>query len=113
MVENIRHVGFSVRDEEKALSFYCNLLGFKIVTKAKEDESLSYKLLKARNLNYIKLEKNGQLIELYVMPRDFEKGKWNHIALTVENIDEVYKTLSEEGVRFISPPTVDSDSKHK
>ena len=33
---NIRHSGFSVKNEEKALSFYRDLLGFKVVKKDKE-----------------------------------------------------------------------------
>lgn len=113
MVKEIRHIGFSVRNEEKALKFYCNLLGFKVVKKEKENENFAHKILKVRNIDYIKLEKDGQLIELYVMPKDCEKGRWNHIAFTVENIDDIYLALIEEKIKFISEPTIDTSGTHK
>jgi len=112
-VKEIRHVGFSVKNEEKALDFYCRLLGFKVIKKAKEDENFANKVLKTRNINYVKLIKGKQEIELYIMPRDYERGRWNHIALGVKNITELYTTLSEAGIRFISEPTIDPIGRHK
>jgi len=50
MVKNIRHIGFSIRNEEKALSFYRDLLGFKVVKKAREDENFINKILRVKNL---------------------------------------------------------------
>lgn len=113
MITNIRHYGISVKDEVKALHLYEDLLGFKIVKKDKEIENFVYKVLKIKHVTYIKLEKDGQLIELYIMPRDRERGKWNHIALTVDNIDNLYKELSDEKIIFISEPTIDPSGTHK
>jgi len=113
MFKEIVQVGLSVKNEKKALDFYCNILGFKVMEKGMANENFSNKVLKIKNLNYIKVGKGNIIIELYVMPRDFEKGKWNHIAFSVNNIDDVYTSLLESKVRFISEPTVDETGEFK
>ena len=117
MIKNIRHYGFSVKDEEKALHFYCNLLEFKVFKKAKEDEDYIYKLLGIKDLTFIKLIKQTTneiiMLELYLLPNDNEKGKWNHIAFTVNDIDILYRKLLKKKVNFLSPPTYDSKKEHK
>jgi catechol 2,3-dioxygenase-like lactoylglutathione lyase family enzyme len=109
----IRHVGFSVRNEERALHFYKDLLGFEIVKKEVVDPKFSNQILEISNLTYIKMAKDGQLIEMYIMPKDSERGRWSHIALTVDNIDKVYSELCKEKIRFIGSPVVDPEKKHK
>ena len=113
MLKEMVYVGLSVRNEKKALDFYCGILGFEVIEKGLVNENFSNKVLKIKNLNYIKVGNENLVIELYVMPRDYEKGKWNHIAFAVDNVDNVYKSLFESKVRFISEPTVDETGKFK
>lgn len=117
MIKHIRHYGFSVKDEKKALHFYCDLLGFKVFKKAKEDEDYIYKLLGIKDLTFIKLIKETKtglfMLELYLLPKDRKKGRWNHVAFTVGNIDKLYRRLKKEGIKFLSTPTYDSKKEHK
>ena len=113
MINKIVHVGLSVRNEKKALDFYCNILGFEVIEKGLVNENFSSKALKIKNLNYIKVGQKNLVIELYIMPRDFEKGKWNHIAFSVDNIDDVYTSLLDSKVRFISEPIVNETGELK
>ena len=112
-IRKLRHVGFSVKNEAKALYFYCNLLGFKVIGKEKLDENFSNKVLKIKNLDCVKLSKGNILLELYIMPRDFEKGRWNHISLEVDNIDTTYTTLLDSKIKFLSEPVVSPTGKYK
>jgi catechol 2,3-dioxygenase-like lactoylglutathione lyase family enzyme len=103
----IRHVGFSVHDEKTALRFYRDLLGFKVVKKAKEDVNYIKQLLGVVNVEYIKLKKDDDMIEMYLMPRDKQKGRWNHLAFSVDDVDALYIKLIGEQVKFMSPPIID------
>jgi catechol 2,3-dioxygenase-like lactoylglutathione lyase family enzyme len=111
----IRHYGLSVTDESKALRFYRDLLGFKIVSKAKEDANYAKQLLGVVNIEYIKLklDDDNPMLELFIMPRDRERGKWNHISLLVDDVEKMYQTLEKEGVKFISKPILDTAGKHR
>jgi len=106
----IRHVGISVTDEKKALFFYRDLLGFKVIEKTTEEPNYIKQVLKITNLVTIKLkDENDNILELYLMPRDKEKGRWNHIALTVTNLKDLYLKLITENIKFVSEPKTNPD----
>jgi len=116
---NIRHVGIVVSDIDKSLYFYKDLLGFEI--KKNNTESGEY-IDTFLGLNDVIVQtvkislSTGDMIELLHYKTNKEEAKaikinqigCTHIAVTVDNLDETYKRLKEEGVSFINPPFVSS-----
>lgn len=99
-VENIKHIGIVINNIDKALQFYCNILGFKEFYIDNLDDFFckndSFRISKLIN-------KNGDILELYQFidkyPKtDNEYQQHNHIAFTVDNINELRKRLLEEKV---------------
>ena len=125
-MKNVRHVGLVVLDIEKALKFYCDLLGLKIQGRTNEKGYFINQLLENENieLKTIKLsaDDNATRIELI----DFSDIKSNqnkkikltnagftHVALTVNNLDELYLQLKKANVQFNCPPQLSADGQLK
>ena len=117
----IRHIGIVVRDLEKMLHFYGDLLGLKVV---KDQDELGNYIdiivgLKNTMIRTVKMEADdGSLIELLYFQShpqvDFNEKKLcnlgiSHIAFTVKNLDLEYQRLLKAGVEFISSPQKSTD----
>lgn len=120
LIKEVRHIGIVVSDMEKSIKFYHDLLGLKIVRDMNEkgeyiDSMLS---LDKVQVNTVKLSaaQGDTLIELL----DFKSHKDNqhrnfytigasHVAFTVNNIEELYKTLSKNNIKFNAPPQKSPD----
>jgi catechol 2,3-dioxygenase-like lactoylglutathione lyase family enzyme len=109
-VEIIDHTGIVVKDLNKAVNFYRDILGLKYLYSAEEggaDVSAGVGVENARlKLAYLQAE-NG-LIELieYISPKRKmpQKSPNMHVAFRVSNIYEVYDELKKKGVTFNSSP---------
>jgi len=123
-MKNIRHFGIVITDLEKSLHFYRDLLGLKIQKEMAEEGKFIDNILDLQNVKVrtIKMSADdGGLIELLYYeshPRVAEKKEIysvgaSHVAFTVENLDDVYKRLKENGVRFNCAPQTSSDGKVK
>jgi len=123
---NVRHVGIVTNDLKKSLSFYRKILGFKIVKKMKETHpSLSNIMaLKNTRVTTVKMKsKDSGMIELLSWHNPKSKKKINckklneigitHFALTVKNLDHLYKKLKKKKIKFLSKPTLSADKKVK
>ena len=116
VITGIRHTGIVVTDMEKALRFYRDLLGLKVVKDFKEQGDYIDNIsgLSAVRLRMVKLTADdGSMIELlqYLShPREARDNHQicdigcSHIAFTVDDIDKEYTRLLESGVRFNCPP---------
>ena len=123
MIKNIRHVGIVVKDLELSSFFYKNLLGFVEVKEAREQRGFIDKILALNDSNLITLKLkcfDGQLIELlyfdeYIFSKDKEINEvgLTHIAFTVEDIDLIYKKLTDNGIVFLSSPQISPDNYAK
>jgi len=114
----VRHIGIAISDKEKALHFYRDLLGLKIIKDMNESGDFTDKMLGLQgvNVNTIKMKADdGNLIELLHfashqespdLSRKISSIGCTHVAFTVENLDEIYKMLIEEGIAFVSPPQI-------
>lgn len=114
-----RHVCIIVEDIDRALKFYVDLLGFIIVkqeTLEGEYPSVLFGIRGAK-ITYIKLKVNGDdtKIELIYFhnPKYVKHISINHFAITVDNIEEEYKKLSQAGVEFLSSPQIAPDNPCK
>lgn len=124
MIRNIRHTGIVVRDLEKSVHFYQELLGFKINKKMEESGSYIDNMLALRKVKVTTIKiaaPDGQMIELLEFsshPAEqksrqiFEIGI-SHIALTVDDLNMEYKRLKDKGVIFSSAPQLSSDGYAK
>ena len=126
MVRSIRHFGIVVRDMERSLHFYRDLLGLKVVKVMDEsgeyiDSMLS---LKGARVATVKMSADSgeTLVELlefksHPQPTHGEREVYSigpsHVAFTVDDLDEVYRWLSESGVRFNAPPQQSPDGYAK
>lgn len=104
MLKNIRHTGFVVTEIERALYFYINVLGFKLLNKGTVCAAEAYSLFNLdSDIDYYKLFLNKtSVIELYDIKNIkvkynnfFRAGYLNHFAVTVDDIDHYYKLLLE------------------
>ena len=115
-MKEIRHVGIVVKDMGKALYFYRDLLGLKVVNKMVEAGSYIDKILGLKDIRVatIKLAADdGNLVELLCFnsnKKEFNLKKAicrigiSHIAFTVKNLEEECKRLTNKGVKFNAPP---------
>lgn len=124
-MKNLRHVGIVVKDLEKSLFFYRDLLGLKVVRKMDESGSFIDTICGVKNIavTTIKLAADdGSLIELLyfhspesnkAVDKDLNRAGFAHVSFTVENIAEEYTRLNKAGVYFNSKPQLSSDGLAK
>jgi len=129
VVSRIRHVGFVVSNIEKSLLFYKETLGLKIYKRAIEDDFFISQLTAIENvkLEWVKLIiPDGGLIEIIqyhsspdkefitkTVPSMSNKIGCSHVALTVKNLDNLYKKIIANGYSTKSKPLVAPGGKAK
>ncbi|MBD2429470.1 VOC family protein [Phormidium sp. FACHB-1136] len=112
MITGIRHIGLVVSDLDKALNFWCDVLGFQIQRKMEESGPHLDAMMGLENVQVTtaKLsDQNGNLLELLHFKSHPDKPIWGgtpystgltHIALTVQNLDQTVQKLNQAGVTF-------------
>ena len=106
MIKNIRHVGIAVNDLLDGVSFY-EKLGFQLfqtglVTKEEAwdlygtNEAIPY----TKMLIFVKgyTIEHSEMIELYQVKGESGFQSYNHIAFTVDNIEEAFKFFGDKGL---------------
>lgn len=119
MIGSIAHVGITVRDMEKSILFYRDVLGLELVGDMKmqgiETERLTQ--IKGAKLRVVYFNSNKDLkappIELIEFIGNKENNKpyekisnsgISEICFYVDDIDKIYQNLKEKGVEFLSSP---------
>ena len=125
MIKEIRHFGISVKNIEKALKFYRDLLGLEIMREMDEHGNYIDNMLNLKNVKVktVKLSCNGKgtIVELLefkshkseIVSREIFDFGASHIAFTVENIEKTYKYLLNNGVKFNAIPQTSPDGYAK
>lgn len=124
MIENIRHTGIVVKDLEKSLHFYRDLLGFQITKQMKESGKYLETILGLEGVKVTTVKMaapDKQMIELlkyHSHPGKEEVRKLyeigiSHIAFTVIDLDSEYERFRNKGVEFSSPPQLSPDGYAK
>ena len=120
MIKEIRHIGIVVNNMENSLKFYRDLLGLKIIRDMDEhgnyiDNMLSLDNVQVRTVK-MSADIGNTLIELLYFKshtddeiRNFYTIGASHVALTVDNLDSLYKHLSANNIRFNAPPQKSPD----
>jgi len=122
----VRHIGLVCPNLKKSINFWCNELGFKIKKRMKEEGSTIDSLIGYKNVNLETVKISDQydnLIELlYFKNSPRKKISWKgkpysngftHLALTVKNVDSIYKRLKKKGTKFNSQPKISKDGNVK
>ena len=105
---------------ENSLKFYQDLLGLKIIKDMDEQGGYINNMLSLDGVQVrtVKLSAGmgNTLIELLDFKshndneiRNFYTIGASHVALTVDNLEELYKTLSKNNVKFNAPPQKSPD----
>jgi catechol 2,3-dioxygenase-like lactoylglutathione lyase family enzyme len=119
-----RHIGIVVKNLEKQLFFYKELIGLDVYYEETEKGIFLETLIGIKDVapKIYKLGKNNQtIVELLYFPENLSEDKNNnlinigitHFAITVEDLDKKYKLLKKNDVNFISEPIVSPNGKHK
>ena len=87
------HVGMYIRELQPALDFYCEKLGFELVTDNHQP---------GMNGGCYFIRKDGVTLELVVNPNNAEPrdGVLNHVSLFVEDVEQTWQELKAKGVIF-------------
>ncbi|MBE5528326.1 hypothetical protein A9J41_12485 [Laribacter hongkongensis] len=125
MICAIRHTGLVVADLDRALHFWCDVLGFKVTKQMEEtgphlDAMMGLTGVRVTTVKMAAVD--GNLLELLRFHSHPDKPDWEgtpystgftHIALTVDNLDQLVMRLVQEGVRFPAPPQYSPDGYAK
>ena len=123
-VDAVRHVGVVVRDAERSLPFYRDLLGLRVEADQLESGEFIETILATPGVRVrtIKLSAPGSptLVELLefgdaeggaAAPASLRRIGPTHAALTVRDLDALHARLTAAGVRFLSDPRVSDDGR--
>jgi predicted enzyme related to lactoylglutathione lyase len=97
MIKQIKFVSIPVADQNRALDFYTDKLGFTIITDQPFDE-------KQRWIE-LRIPKAQTRVVLFT-PEGEEKriGSFMNMSYTCDDIDKTYEELKKRGVEFEGPP---------
>ena len=97
MIKQIKFVSIPVADQNRALDFYTEKLGFTIITDQPFDE-------KQRWIE-LRVPKAETRVVLFTAEGDEKRiGSFMNMSYTCDDIDKTFKELSARGVEFEGPP---------
>ena len=97
MIKHIKFVTVPVADQNRALDFYTDKLGFTIITDQPFDE-------KQRWIE-LRVPKAATRVVLFTLDGDEQRiGSMMPATFACGDIDETYAELSARGVEFMGPP---------
>src|SRR4029450_698832 len=97
MITHLKFVGIPTRDQDRALAFYTEKLGFKVLTDQPFGEAQ----------RWIELRLGGAETRLVLFPPDGHEGRIGtsfNGAFACDNVDKTYEELTARGVPFEAPP---------
>jgi catechol 2,3-dioxygenase-like lactoylglutathione lyase family enzyme len=124
MMRAFFHTGFVVKDLEKAIEFYTNVMGLKVAGRMERQGEFACQLLAFDDAHikgaFLDLG-DGHQLELiqYLNPPSGSGGinrndlGASHLAFFVENIEHFYTDKSRQGLRFNNPPAPLHDESGK
>ena len=123
-LQRIRHFGIVTCDMPSSLHFYRDVLGFKIYVETQENSNFIDQVLALKNssLHTVKLAApDGQMSELLdfsshrrlTVEREIYAIGPTHLAIQVENLEQLQKILEKCAVPCLSSPVVSPDNKVK
>jgi predicted enzyme related to lactoylglutathione lyase len=96
MISHVKFVSIPTTDQDRALAFWTERVGFHILTDQRFDE-------KQRWIE-LRIGSSDTRFVLFNMDSGMKPGGPFNGALACQNVDQTYKELVERGVEFVSPP---------
>ena len=97
MIKQIKFVSIPVRDQNRALEFYTDKLGFTIITDQPFNDTQRWIELR--------IPKAETRVVLFTTPGQADRiGSFTGISLSCDDIDVTYRELLARGVTFDGPP---------
>ncbi|WP_394237184.1 VOC family protein [Niallia oryzisoli] len=98
MIQKMEHVAIMVRDMDQSIQFYSEIFGFNVRLRgSKPDREMAFLYLESQPDMEIELIQEKTAATEYS-----ETGIVNHLAFTVENIDETITFLKGKEIAFTS-----------
>lgn len=97
MIKAIKFASVQVRDQDRALSFYTERLGFRVVT----DQPMG------EGQRWIELGISGAETRLVLFASDRDgdgTGSMSNVTFMADDVQQTYEELKSRGVAFTSPP---------
>ena len=97
MIKGVKHITICVKDQDRALKFYTQQLGFKLLVDAPMGEGQ----------RWIELEIPGAQTQIVLFtPEGHEDriGTSSNVIFTTDNIGKTYQELKDRGVQFTKGP---------
>jgi catechol 2,3-dioxygenase-like lactoylglutathione lyase family enzyme len=124
IVIGFRHTGIIVKHLKNSQIFYENILGLEVVQDYKDDSKYINDVLGLSDgkIHMVKLKtQDGYIIELLkyvnhpteILNNPFYNVGNCHVSFTVDNADQMYEKLQNEGVVVISKPLLSSEKTAK
>jgi predicted enzyme related to lactoylglutathione lyase len=96
MITHVKFVSIPTRNQDLALAFYTEKLGFKVIT----DQPFNDKQ------RWIELRIGGSDTRFVLFSMDESRiGSQFNGALACDNVEKTFQELKDRGVKFLSPPT--------
>lgn len=101
MIRSVKFVSVPVRDQDRALEFYVDTLGFTLVT----DQPMG----PGQRWIEVRPPKGDTGIALYTSPGQEDRiGTFAGLSLECDDVQKIYAELSAKGVEFAKPPKTES-----
>lgn len=97
MIKQIKFVSVPVKDQDRALDFYTEKLGFTIITDQPFDD-------KQRWIE-LRIPKAETRVVLFTTEEDRTRiGTFMNVSYTCDDLQEIYEELKKRGIEFEKPP---------
>ena len=97
MIKQIKFISIPVRDQNRALDFYTEKLGFTIITDQPFD--------KKQRWIELRIPKAETRVVLFTTEADEKRiGSFMNMSYECDDIEQTYRELSARGVEFEGPP---------
>ena len=98
MIRSVKFIGIPVRDQDRALAFYTDTLGFALVT----DQPMGGK----QRWIEVRPPKGDTKVALFTPDGQEDRiGTFVNTSLECDNVEKTYDELKGKGVEFPTPPT--------
>jgi catechol 2,3-dioxygenase-like lactoylglutathione lyase family enzyme len=101
MLKRLKFVGVAVRDQDKALAFWTEKMGFQVAT----DQPMG------EGMRWIEVRIPGAQtgLALFTPPGQEDRiGTFHSMSFATDDVEKTYRELTARGVEFVQPPKKES-----